>query len=383
MIRKFLYLSGILLMGLFWVSCESHYSKTADSDEIVIYGRLTGGKEASLKLEEMLATNTELIQEVTLDKNDRFYFKIKAEEFKVLYLKTQLGLFVTLLANPGESIEISGSYAQLSQTYAVKGSEGTQKLQYINESKKPYMRQLDSLGIIWENKKYDENKLEIRNELDSQVVEIIKVYQHQMMDFIHENDSSLLGIFAYYQSFGQRKVFDDKKDTAVFRRIVNSLIGKYPDNFHAIENYRRLLKTKHELQGVNFGVQPGMTIPNILIRNTNEEGSFPSDFYGRTILYCFSDQQEISKGKLLKEVDDKYRTSGFRIIHISNELTEGQNNIDFIHLQGTVAADEKPVKEIFGQDNLPFYVLVNRDGIIQVIETELEDVVLTLESMFS
>jgi hypothetical protein len=109
-----------------------------------IEGTFKGGEGQQVLLEEMAVREYIPIDTVICDKEGGFLIDFEPEQTAFYVLRAGQSGYITLLIEPGEEIELMGSFGHTGQ-YSLKGSPGSEQLMRLASEHK---RTLDELGEI-------------------------------------------------------------------------------------------------------------------------------------------------------------------------------------------------------------------------------------------
>ena len=109
------------------------------------------------------------------------------------------------------------------------------------------MNKLDNLTIFWENHKYDDNSLELKDSLDNEALSIFKAQRDSALSLINKNPDNFANVFIIYQYFVNQPLFDEVKDLEFYQWVLENLEKKYSNNEHIINLKMRINKVKAQI----------------------------------------------------------------------------------------------------------------------------------------
>jgi hypothetical protein len=141
-------ISIFVLILLIVLGCKRNESPESPSDNAgkltEINGTLRGGSGEQVFLEEMGAREYIPIDTVICDASGSFALEFHAQQVAFYVLRYAQSAYITLLMEPGESLDFTGSFSDPG-SYSVKGSPGSELLRELSVEHK---RSLDALGEI-------------------------------------------------------------------------------------------------------------------------------------------------------------------------------------------------------------------------------------------
>src|ERR1035437_51014 len=124
------------------------FSGCKDKGKFAVSGVIKDSKEKYIYLSRIEVNTPILIDSAKISKKGSFRIKIKTTGADFYQLGFSSTNFITLLAEPGEKINVSFNSKNLFENYVVNGSSGSQKLQTLDLTLADTKRKLDSLSTI-------------------------------------------------------------------------------------------------------------------------------------------------------------------------------------------------------------------------------------------
>ena len=134
---------------LFLLSVVLIFSACKHKGTFSVSGVIKGRTEKHIYLNRLDVNTPVLIDSSKIGSNGKFSFRIKATEGDFYQLGFSTADFITLLAEPGEKIELSFEGKNLFENYHIKGSSGSEKLQMLDLTLNETKRKLDSLRTVY------------------------------------------------------------------------------------------------------------------------------------------------------------------------------------------------------------------------------------------
>jgi len=204
---KKLFLLAFIIIGI--QSCDSQ------SNEFKIEGKVNNSDNEKVYLSEMKVDKVDKIDSVQIKDDGTFIFKGYTNIPKFYMIQVSPRNSVTLIVKPGEEIKLTGNIQNLSETYDVEGSAGSQKVLELNQKLGATITTIDSLGQVFRNNPDKEPGEKLRARLNEESQKLVQDHKEYTKQFIDNNLESLASLMALYQQIGPRSyVLNPKEDLA-------------------------------------------------------------------------------------------------------------------------------------------------------------------------
>ncbi len=345
-----------------------------ENHSVTINGKFVFSRGETVYLYDIKVYDKVAIDSVRLKESGEFSFSFEVDDAMILWLGTAEDNYVTLVCEGGEILEISADVRNIPGTYTVSGSSGSEQIQELHFYTIAHYAKFDTLSQIWENRKYDNDKLILRDSLDSVALGIYTAQEKFVMDFVETNNESLAAIMGLYQVFGRVTVLDEFEHIQLFRETAMSLKEKYPANEHVNELMARVEKNTilmKEKEEIIKRLQPGNPVPELSLPGKDGAPVSVSDYKGYTILIYFWSATCPKSRKMnaeLVNVSKLHSPRGFLLFSVSldNNPEVWKKAIELDKLPGIHVNDQRdwhsPVVKVFNIPELPYSVLVDKDG---------------------
>lgn len=335
--------------------------------------RDTPGKMLYLK---RISVNTLITVDSSKIKNDgTFHLHIKASEPDLYQLGYSDSDFITLLAEPGDKIDLEFPLKSLAKEYSVKGSEGTEKIRMLDMRLNNTKRKLDSLRIVYREISELPGSETKKSKLEEEFNNTLKDIRKKNIEFIITNTTSLASIKALYQRIDENTyVLYDPKDLQYLKIVSDSLGRYYPDNKNVkalAEDVKNELNQMNERQIRNLAsTAPAIKLDPDLTDLNGKRISL-SSLKGKIVLVAFwsVDSKEcIAENLQLKSIYNTYNKKGFEIFQINLDEDENKwrNEVKFDELPWINTREDDPRNPknaiLFNVRTLPANYLFDRDG---------------------
>lgn len=346
-----------------------------NKNTFTINGVVKEAKNKTLLLNKVNVNTLMFIDSSKIRNNGKFKFKIEATEPDFYQLGFSNTDFITILAEPGERINLVFKGNSLSQDYTVTGSEGSEKIRMLDMRLARTKMKLDSLRNIYEAASkepgFDEKGPLIESEFDK----ILKETRKKNIEFIISNTKSMASIKALYQRIDDNTyVLYDPRDLQYMKIISDSLGRYYPNskNVQALaEDVKRELNQMYARQFQNLASSsPEIKLdPNLKDINGNRIAL--SSLRGKVVLLTFWSAESkdcIAENLQLKDIYKTYNKKGFEIYQINVDEDEGkwEREVKFDELPWINTREDDPKNPrnamLYNVKALPTNYLYDRDG---------------------
>ena len=345
-----------------------------------IKGTLLDGGGENVTLEEMGAREYIPVDTVQCDPSGAFNISFYQNHVAFYVLRYGSSGYITLLVEPGESIDFRG-HPENKEIYTVAGSPGSTLLQQLAEEHK---RALNALGIIAQ--KIRENVSspkypELKQQLDLQFDSITAAFHQYSLGFIHEHPDSPAILIALYNLYGQGfPVFDPQTDLPVYQFVDSVLMENHSD----LEAVRLLHAQVQEAQLVRDDDQhsnllkKGEIAPDFVSSRPDGTEMALSDLRGNFVLLSFwASWSNLCReeNETLVKAKAQFGGKNFRILQVSLDDNRDDwiraiktDKLEWDHV-GDLKRWDTPVVDLYGVERIPFIVLIDPAG--KIIETDL------------
>lgn len=316
-----------------------------------------------------------LIDSAKISKKGLFSFKVKATDADFYQLGFSATDFITLLAEPGEKIELAFEGKNLFEQYSVRGSAESEKLRTLDLNLAETKRKLDSLSTLY-SKASMEAGFDTRGPLlEEQFKILLKEQRKKNISFILSNTGSLASIKALYQKINpETYVLYDTKDLQFLKIVTDSLTRHYPNSKHVQALARDFSKEMSQmyvsqLERMTKDLPETKLDPDL--KNVDGKRIALSSLRGKFVLLAFwsvLSKDCISENLQLKEFYKLYKKKGFEIyqINIDQKEADWKAAVRFDELPWISTREDDPDNlvnaMIFNVKTLPANYLFDKEG---------------------
>lgn len=266
-------ISATILLG-----CNDVNDSIFEEGSILIDVKLENMSSQKVALEVLSTskTKTTQIDTVEVDENGfaKFYYKAVKTSFYSIFLPEEKdgNGGVMFMAEPGDTIKISGDAQSLYATSKIGGTPETEKLDSLITFLKSSKFYTDSLNNVFEKAKSRQLHHALMDEFQS-LYTIAKMKEESVvLDYINTN-------FGQFSNLVALSSLDKNRHKNTYQKVDSALIIKYNGNEDVMNFHKRI----EELYSVSIG-QPAH---NFALMDINNKPVNLSDFKGKYVLIDF------------------------------------------------------------------------------------------------
>jgi thiol-disulfide isomerase/thioredoxin len=286
-----------------------------------------GGKYIYLSLLEV--DTPILIDSAKINGKGSFRFKVNTTESEFYQLGVSATNFITLLAEPGEKINLEFSSNDLFKDYRISGSPGSEKLQILDNALADTKSKLDSLSAIYTKASAEPDFDLKRPVLEEEFNKLIKAQRRTNIEFIVNNVSSLASIKALYQRIDpETYVLYDPRDLQYLKIVTDSLTRHYPNSKQVkalARDFEKELKQMNTSRIEEMARSMPQTKLDPDLKTIDGKRIALSSLKGKYVLLTFwsvKSRDCIQENLQFKELYKLYNKKGFEIYQINIDINE-------------------------------------------------------------
>ena len=381
---------------LFFLALVLIFSGCKDKSKFTVNGVAKDSKEKYIRLSRLDVDTPVLVDSAKINRKGSFRFKVKTKGADFYQIGFAFTNFITLLAEPGENINLLFNNKNLFENYSVSGSKGTEKLKFLDLTLAETKRKLDSLNTLY-TRALTEPGFEAKKPiLEAEYNELVKAQRKKNIEFIINNTNSLASIKALYQRINpQTYVLYDQHDLQYLKIVTDSLSRHYP-NSKQVQTLAKDFENELNQMYVSQIQEIAKTLPQTKLdpnlKNIAGNRIALSSLKGKYVLltfWSFLSKDCIAENLRLKEFYKLYNKKGFEIYQI--DLDENESNwkkavrFDELPWISTREDDPKDPKnaKVFNVQNLPTNYLFDKENKIIASNLHGRELQLKLEQIFN
>jgi thiol-disulfide isomerase/thioredoxin len=381
----------LFLLSLILIFSGCNYRK-----KFSVNGIIKDSKEKYIYLSKLDVNTPVLIDSAKISRKGSFRFKVKATSADFYQLGLTSTNFITLLAEPGEKIDLLFNGKNLFENFSVKGSEGSEKLRILDFTLAETKRKLDSLSTLY-TKASQETGFDVKGPiLETEYNELIKAQRKKNIEFILNNINSLASIKALYQRINpDTYVLYDQHDLQYLKIVTDSLTRHYPNSKQVqalARDFEKELNHMYVTQIEQISKNMPKTVLDPDLKNIAGKRIALSSLKGKYVLLTFWSVQSkdcIEENLQLKEFYKLYNKKGFEIYQINLDENEAdwKAAVRFDELPWICTREDDPRDPknavLFNVKTVPTNYLFDKEGIIIASNIHGRALQLKLDQLFN
>ncbi len=348
-------------------------------NRFIVQGNIKNAENKTLMLSEMTRKKLVGLDSAVLDKKGKFEFRgiTETPNFYLLYIKDKQREGLTLILHPGDKITLKANASEnIGKNYTVSGSEEMLALRQLDTKIFKAVEKVDSLGMIYNEKKETVNLDSLRRELDEAYHNIRRNTKDFLTRFIEENKEKMAGLRALYIQLNPREqLFDPVEDFKYYKMIDSCLYERYP-NTNAVQSLHEQVKesefVKKQQEAYFNKLKPGKEAPDIALPNPEGDTITLSSLKGKYVLLDFWAswcQPCRTENPHLVKAYKKYHDKGFEIYQVSldkerkswTNAIKNDNLKNWVHVSDLQYWNSNVVK-LYNIQGIPANYLLDKEG---------------------
>lgn len=363
--------------------------------QIQISGTIFGADDNYIVIERVNINSKKIIDSVLISASGNFKFKLDAPEADFYKLGLSENNFITLLAEPGEKINLTSSSINLPGNSVISGSPGSALLLEIDDHLRKTITGLDSISRVYRNNLNTEGFDTLSIELNNLYDKLVSDQRRYSIGFILDHLGSLASIKALYQQYDDNTyVLNDIKDIQFMKLVSDSLKVYYPESKHTkalIANMKNEMGRLNQLRVNKIITEAEVQSLEISLPDPSGDTISLSSLKGKYVLLSFWaswDQVSVAENLIFKPLYEKYKASGFEIYQVSFDTDKKawERAIQFDELPWINVSDlaypNSKVVTLFNVRQIPSNYFVDTEGLIIGSEFHGKALKIKLEQVF-
>ena len=365
----------LIIPILIMISCTNKNTFTVN-------GSLKPADQKSVYIKRVNVDEIVPVDSAQIRNNGSFRFRVKAEEPDFYQVGYSTGDFVTLLASPGEKINLNFSSERLSENYSVTGSAGSEQVRTLDLKLLETKARLDSISDLYSKTEKEADSEIKRKALEDEYIRLIREQRKFNIEFILKNMNSLSAIKAVYQKIDdQTYVLFESRDLQYMKIVSDTLAKYYPDSKHTkalLSNFSQEMNQFYSRQLEQLSSTLPETKLDPDLKDINGRRVKLSSLKGKYVLLTFwsvESRESVAENLQLKEFYRNYNRKGFEIYQINLDADEEawKAAVRFDELPWISTREDDPANPVnarlFNVKSLPTNYLYNPEG--NIIATNL------------
>ena len=382
--------------NIFLLALVLIFSGCNNKTKFSINGVIKDSKEKYIYLNRLDVDTPVLLDSAKIKRKGSFGFRVKATGPEFYQLGFSSTNFITLLAEPGEKINMSFNSKNLYDKYSIKGSIGSEKIQNLDFTLADTKRKLDSLSVLYTKASHEADFGVQGPLLESEFNGLVKDQRKKNIEFIINNINSLASIKALYQRINpETYVLNDQHDLQYLKIVTDSLTRHYPNSKQVQALARDFEKEMNQMyfsqiEQISKSLPKTVLDPDLINIAGNRVAL--SSLKGKYVLLAFWSAQSkdcIAENLQLKEFYKLYNKKGFEIYQINLDANEAdwRAAVRFDELPWINTREDDPTNPknalLFNVKALPANYLFDKGSTIIASDLHGRALQLKLEQLFN
>lgn len=360
-----------------------------------IDGVIRDKSQKAIYLNRVNVNTLAFVDSSEINKNGKFSFRVRAKEPDFFQLGFSNTNFVTLLAGPGEKINVTFDGKSLISNYTVSGSKGSEQIRMLDMRLAETRKKLDSLRTVYASASKEPEFDKKGPLLETEFNNTLKDIRKKNIEFIISNLRSMASIMAIYQKIdNETYVLYDPRDLQYMKLVADTLGRYYPNSVNVLALKEDLRKELNILKSRNLESlaksSPELKLdPNL--RDVSGKRIALSSLKGKVVLLTFWSLQCkecIAENLQLKNVYNALNKKGFEIYQISLDQDEEawKKEVRFDELPWISTREDDPSDplnvRLYNVKAIPANFLYDRDGNIIAKDLHGKSLQIKLDQLF-
>lgn len=362
MIKNILY--SVVILSLL-ISCSKNNVK--------IVGDIKEAANQKVYLEQLNVDQILIVDSTKTNKSGHFTLKTNVTSPTYFSIKVGPKESVTIIAEPEDKIELSGTLTGLSNNYWVDGSENSLWIKLLNFQLNHTLTAMDSLKKAYVAIPTDEAHAPQREELSNAWNSIINKQINFSKDFILKHAISPAAYYALYQKFNNTDfILTPEQDLHSYKIVASSLKAMYPESQYTKAILKHLSQINNNIRSEKLRqliANSATTLPDIRLPNVQGDTIALNSLKGKYVILDFTVLGTAdSEGYIneMKNVYNKFKARGVQIYQVcldENQLLwqrlVKQYGIDWICVRDPEGLKSRAAKA-WNIQSIPANYIINR-----------------------
>lgn len=361
--------SLILLILLVIVSCNN-------TQDTVITGHYPGTTDNYLYVNSVNLREPVFIDSVKINNRGKFRIKIETDEPAFYTIGFSNDEFITVLAEPGDNINLEFRGQRLQNDYIVSGSEESEKVRMLDNELGRTIIVLDSLINEYQEAVEEGNNTEKASAIEEEYTRILDEQRKFNIAFILDNLGKLSTIKAVYQKINENTYVLYRQRDLQYLKLVTDSLGKYYPGISLTRTLRENLEDElNQMYIRNITAAAEQSTPVTLDANLEDINGnrvrlsdLFRDNYVLLTFWSAESKECIANNLFLKQMYQLYHNRGFEIYQVNIDSDESlwKRSVNFDELPWISVREDDASNPItarkFNVSSLPANYLFDKNG---------------------
>ena len=367
------YLSVLTILIFIIVSCQDDNP----TDQAVVSGKISDAGGKQIVLEELKTARIITVDSAKIDRKGNFHMRVLPPEKSFYLLRIDGFPAVTVVLDKQDSLVFHADTSNLYRAYAISGNAESALLQQYHIQSAAARAVLDSLRQELFRNQHRLDFPEIKKSIDSTLEVTLATHREDTRELILHHPGNLANLLLLNGNISGRQNFNIDRDSALYSKVENNLVSKYPENSHVKMHVRRMADWRKRMAAKQQAVdrlKVGNPVPALKLRDENGVERSLSGLSGKNvILFFWASWSPESRAdiQMLKSEYPEMKNDGLEIFAVSLDhkaqfwqAAIKTENLKWINVSDLAGADS-PVADLFNIEKLPYYFLIDKQGRIR------------------
>ncbi|MEA1886796.1 MAG: thioredoxin-like domain-containing protein [Bacteroidota bacterium] len=359
----------LVLLTVITVACNNE-------NNIIISGTHPDSTHEYLHVNRLNLNNLVFVDSARINRSGKFKIKIENPEPAFYTLGYNDNEFVTVVAEPGDRINLQFKGKKLQNEYTVEGSEESEKVRILDKKLGQTIIILYSLTTEYEAITEKEDNLERAAEIEEKYANILNEQRKYNIGFILDNLSKLSAVKALYQKINENTFVLYQQRDLQYLKLVSDSLGKYYPGISLTKSLKENLDDEINQMYISRISQAteGLTPVNLDANLLDISGKrvrlsdLTKDNYVLLSFWSAESKECISNNLFLKQMYKLYHKQGFQIYQVNLDSDESlwKSSVKFDELPWINVREDDPSNPVtarmFNVSSLPANYLLDMNG---------------------
>ena len=347
-----------------------------DEENIIITGSCPGRVQEYLYLNSVNLNNPVFVDSVRINRSGKFKIRIENREPSFYTLGFDNNEFITVVAEPGDRINIEFRGKRLQNDYTVDGSQESEKIRILDNKLGQTIITLDSLTAEYQAIIEKGDNPDKVSEIEEEYTRELNEQRNHNIAFILDNLSNLSAIKALYQKVNENTYVLYKQRDLQYLKLVSDSLGKYYPGITLTKNLQENLDDEINRMYINRISMAAEELTPVSLDANLEDlngvrvrlSELMSDNYVLLSFWSAESKECISNNLFLKQMYQLYHNKGFEIYQVNLDSDESlwKSSVRFDELPWVNVREDDPSKPVtaimFNVITLPANYLFDMNG---------------------
>lgn len=284
---------------------------------VTVTGKIKDAGKRKVYLEQLNVDRTVVLDSTESDKDGRFRFKAEVQEPTFFNVTMDGKEFVTVIAQAGDAIEISGAFEGLGKNYWVDGSEHSLWVKLLNFQLNNTLAEMDSLKRSFNALPAGAAHEAQRRQLSASWEAAVRKQIDFSKEFILKHAVSPASYYALYQKFDRNNYILTPEENLHFYKVVaSSLKAMYPESQYTRAILKHLEQISKEMQNERIRqliANTESTLPEVKLPDSKGDTVALSSLKGKYVILDFALLAAKENGTYIPELKKIRKRFGKRL----------------------------------------------------------------------